>query len=335
MDTRPAICTFPSVSEAQPNPAPQVIAFLLIEDFALMSYAAAVEPLRAANLLGQRELYRWRHVAVAEDAARASNGIRVLADSRVGGPAEFDTVIVCAAGNPTRFNHAPTFAWLRELARKGVRLGGVSGGPWILARAGVLGGYRCTVHWEHLPAMAEAFPQLDLHRTLYEVDRDRMTCAGGVAPLDMMVELIERDHGHDLAAGVAEWFLQTEIRQGGAAQRMKARERFGVSNERLLRALAFMEANLEEPASKARLAEAAGVSVRQLERLFAQHLTTTPSDHYLGLRLDRARTLLRQTTMSVMETAVATGFVSPSHFSRAYRARFGRSPKAERATPTR
>jgi transcriptional regulator GlxA family with amidase domain len=183
--------------------------------------------------------------------------------------------------------------------------------------------------------MAEAFPQLDLHRTLYEIDRDRLTCAGGVAPLDMMVELIERDHGHDLATGVAEWFLQTEIRPGGAAQRMKARERFGVSNERLLRALAFMEANLEEPASKDRLAQAAGVSVRQLERLFAQHLGTTPGEHYLNLRLDRARTLLRQTTLSVMGAAVATGFVSPSHFSRAYRARFGKSPKAERATPGR
>jgi transcriptional regulator GlxA family with amidase domain len=323
------------VSDSTADRPPQVIAFLLIEDFALMSYAAAVEPLRAANLLSGRELYRWRHIAVTEDTAKASNGVRILADTRVGEAADFDTVIVCAAGNPTLFDHAPTFAWLRDLARRGVRLGGVSGGPWILARAGVLGGYRSTVHWEHLPAMAEAFPQLDLHRTLFEVDRDRLTCAGGIAALDMTVELIERDHGHDLAAAVAEWFLQTEIRRGGAAQRMKARERFGVSNERLLRALAFMEANLEEPATKTRLATAAGVSVRQLERLFAQHLATTPSEHYLGLRLDRARALLRQTTMSVMETAVATGFVSPSHFSRAYRAKFGKSPKAERATPVR
>jgi len=314
---------------------PQVIGFLLIGDFALMSYAAAVEPLRAANHLSGRELYRWRHVAVDDETARASNGVRILADARVGDDASFDAVIVCAAGNPALFDHAPTFAWLRDLARRGVRLGGVSGGPWVLARAGVLKGYRCTIHWEHLPAMAEAFPQLDLHRTLYVVDRDRLTCAGGIAALDMLVEVVERDHGHTLAAAVAEWFLQTEVRSGGAAQRMRARERFGVSNEKLLRALAYMEANIEDPASKEQLAAAAGVSVRQLERLFSQQLGITPTEHYIGMRLDRAKTLLRQTTMSVMETSVACGFVSSSHFSRAYRARFGNSPKAERAAPVR
>ena len=295
-----------------------------------MSYAAAIEPLRAANLLSRRDLYQWRHVSVDGEAVRASNGGRVLADNKVGDEAGFDTVMICAGGNPALFDHTPTFAWLRELARKGVRLGGVSGGPWILARAGVLAGYRATVHWEHLPAMAEAFPTLELRRTLYEVDRDRLTCAGGVAALDMMVELIERDHGHALAASVAEWYLRTEMRSGSASQRMQARERFGVSNEKLLRALAYMDAHLEEPASKAQLAAVAGVSIRQLERLFAQHLELTPTEHYLRLRLDRARTLLRQTTLSVMETAVACGFVSTSHFSRAYRARFGASPKSER-----
>jgi len=311
---------------------PQVIAFLLINDFALMSYAAAIEPLRAANLLSRRELYRWRHVSVDGEAAQASNGGRVVADSRVGDAADFDTVMVCAGGNPAVFDDAATFAWLRKLAREGVRLGGVSGGPWILARAGVLRGYRATVHWEHLPAMAEAFPGLDLGRTLYEVDRDRLTCAGGVAALDMMVELIERDHGHALAAAVAEWYLRTELRSGSAAQRLQPRERFGVSNEKLLRALAYMEAHLEEPASKETLAAVAGVSVRQLERLFVGHLGATASEHYLRIRLERARTLLRQTTLSVLETAVACGFVSPSHFARAYRARFGASPKAERKT---
>ncbi len=197
----------------------------------------------------------------------------------------------------------------------------------------MLQGRRATVHWEHLPAMAEAFPALDLRRTLYEVDRDRLTCAGGIAALDMMVELIEHDHGHTLAAAVSEWYLRTELRSGSAAQRMPARERFGVSNEKLLRALTYMEARLEDPASKETVAAAAGLSGRQLERLFAQHLGATPTEYYLRMRLDRARTLLRQTTLSVLETGVACGFVSSSHFSRAYRARFGKPPKAERATP--
>lgn len=307
----------------------QTIAFLLIDGFALMSYAAAIEPLRAANLLSGRELYRWRHVAVDGGSAEASNGVRVIADQKVGDKAAFDTVMVCAGGNPALFEDAATFAWLRDLARTGVRLGGISGGPWILARAGVLRGHRATVHWEHLPAMAEAFPILDLNRTLYEVDRDRLTCAGGVAALDMVVELIEGDHGRALATAVADWYLRTEMRSGGTAQRMQPRERFGVSNEKLLRTLAYMEAHLEEPANKSQLAAVAGVSVRQLERLFAQHLGATPAERYLQIRLDRARTLLRQTTLSVMEAAVACGFVSPSHFARAYRARFGVSPRAE------
>ncbi len=317
-----------------PTDQPQVIGFLLIDDFALMSYAAAIEPLRAANLLSRRELYRWRHISIDGEAATASNGGRVMADHRVGDDAGFNTVLVCAGGNPARFEHAPTSAWLRGLARKGVRLGGVSGGPWLLAKAGLLTGYRATIHWEHLPALAEAFPTLDLSRTLYEVDRDRLTCAGGIAALDMVVELIERDHGHALASAVAEWYLRTEMRSGGSAQRMQARERFGVSSEKLLRALAYMEAHLEEPVSKQRLALIAGVSIRQLERLFSQHLHTTPAEHYLKIRLERARGLLRQTTLSVMETAVACGFVSPSHFSRAYRARFGQPPKTERAAPS-
>jgi transcriptional regulator GlxA family with amidase domain len=295
----------------------QVIAFLLIDDFALMSYAAAIEPLRAANLLSGRELYRWRHVAVSGPSAQASNGGRVLADSQVGDAAPVDTVMVCAGGNPALFEDAATFGWLRGLARRGVRLGGVSGGPWILARAGVLQGYRATIHWEHLPAMAEAFPDLDLKRTLYEIDRDRLTCAGGIAALDMMVDLIAQDHGGALGAAVGEWYLRTEMRSGGTAQRMQARERFGVSNEKLLRALAHMEAHLEEPATKAQ------------ERLFVQHLGQSPAEHYMQIRLDRARTLLRQTTLSVMEAAVACGFVSPSHFARAYRARFNRSPRDE------
>jgi transcriptional regulator GlxA family with amidase domain len=177
--------------------------------------------------------------------------------------------------------------------------------------------------------MAEAFPELDLKRTLYEIDRDRLTCAGGIAALDMMVDLIAQDHGGALGAAVAEWYLRTEMRSGGTAQRMRARERFGVSNEKLLRVLAHMEAHLEEPASKTQLAAVAGVSVRQLERLFVQHLGQSPAEHYMQVRLDRARTLLRQTTLSVMEAAVACGFVSPSHFARAYRARFNRSPRDE------
>jgi transcriptional regulator GlxA family with amidase domain len=309
---------------------PNVVGLLLVDDFSLMSYAAAVEPLRAANLLSGRELYRWRHVAVAGDAAQASNGGRVMADTRVGEDDRFDTLLICAGGNPALFEDRATFAWLRALARRGMRLGGVSGGAFLLARAGLLTGYRCTAHWEHLPALAEAYPDLDLQRALVEIDRDRITCAGGVAAMDMMVELIAHDHGRALAAAVADWYLRSEIRAGASPQRMALADRLVVKDERLLRALALIEARIEDPPAPAELAEAAGLSRRQLERLFVKELGLTPGERSLQVRLDRARTLLQQAGLTVAETGAACGFASPAHFSRAYKARFGSSPSGRR-----
>lgn len=318
-----------------PRRAPQKgapsIGFLLVPGFALMSYASAVEPLRAANRLASRELYRWRHISIDGRPAEASNGATILCQHRIGETVKLDLLLVCAGGNPASFAHEPTLRWLRALAHAGVTIGGVSGGPYILARAGLLRGYRFTLHWEHIPALAEEFPDLAVSNTLYEIDRDRLTCAGGIAALDMMHALIEADHGHRLASAVSEWFLHSQVRLGSGPQRMTLRERFGVTHPRLLRVLERMEARIEEPASRAALAAVAGLSPRQLERLFQAHLGSTIGGHYLGVRLERAQTLLRQTTMPVLDVAVACGFISASHFSRSYKARFGRSPRAERA----
>jgi transcriptional regulator GlxA family with amidase domain len=306
--------------------------FLLLPGFPLMSYASAVEPLRAANHLGGRPLYAWRHIA-ADARVSASNGIDIAADDRVGDPVQLDALFVCAGGNPALFRDPATLGWLRSLARGGVLLAGMSGGSYVLARAGLLDGFRCTIHWEHIPAIEEEFPALDIRRTLYEIDRARVTCAGGIASLDMMLALIERDRGRELAAEISDWYLRTQPRPGGGPQRMALRERYGVSNDRLVSALALMDRTLEEPLSGTALAAAVGVSRRQLERLFADHLSTTPQRHYLAIRLDRARSLLRQTTLAAAEIAVAVGFVSTSHFARAYRRRFGRSPRADRRGP--
>lgn len=313
------------------GPAPAHVGFLLIPDFALLAYASSIEPLRAANRLSGRELYRWSHVSIDGCPAVASNGVDIRADFGVGEEVRFDYLFVCAGGNPAAFQHAPTFAWLRQLARRGVRLGGVSGGPYILARANVLSGHRFTIHWEHAPAFMEDYPELDLRRSLYEIDRDRLTSSGGTAPLDMMHAVIAREHGSELALSVSEWFLQTHVREGAGPQRMPLRERLGIAHAPLLRVIGRMEQNLENPVAREELARTAGVSLRQLERLFRLHLGRSLGEHYLGLRLDRARDLLRQTSLSVLETGLACGFASASHFSRAYRARFSHSPRAERA----
>jgi transcriptional regulator GlxA family with amidase domain len=315
-----------------PDGRPHTAGFLLLPDFALLSYACAIEPLRAANRLSGRPLYAWRHVAIDGASARASNGIEIKAGHGLDDEFHVDTVLVCAGGNPAQFRDRRVSRWLRGLARRGVRLCGVSGGPYALARAGLLTGHRCTIHWEHFPAFAEEFPELDATRSLFVIDRDRLTCSGGTSALDMMHALIEQDHGHELAAAVSDWFLQTEIRAGSGPQRMALRQRFNVSNERLLRALGDMESHLQEPASRGELASRAGVSVRQLERLFSSHLGSTMRAHYLQTRLDRARILLRETAMPVIAVAVATGFASPSHFTRSYRQAFGVSPRQERGS---
>ncbi|WP_439500143.1 GlxA family transcriptional regulator [Bosea sp. (in: a-proteobacteria)] len=319
-----------TLSDGGSEAAPTHVGFLLIPDFALLAYASAIEPLRAANRLSGRNLYRWSHVSIDGAPAPASNGVDIRADFGVGEEARLDYLLVCAGGNPAAFQHPATFAWLRQLARRGVRLGGVSGGPYILARANVLGGYRFTIHWEHAPAFIEDYPNLDLRRSLYEIDRDRLTSSGGTAPLDMMHAVIAREHGSELALAVSEWFLQTHVREGEGPQRMPLRERLGVSHAPLLRVVGRMEQNLEAPLSRGELARTAGVSLRQLERLFRLHLGRSLGEHYLGLRLERARDLLRQTSLSVLEIALACGFSSASHFSRAYRARFSHSPRAER-----
>lgn len=320
---------------ATPVDRVQVTGFLLLEGFALMSYASAIEPLRAANILARRRLYEWRHISVTGEPARASNGVAVAADAQVGDNSRLDALFVCAGGSPAAFDHGPTLAWLRALSQRGVRIGGISRGPYVLARAGLLDGHRCTIHWEHAPALAEEFPDLDIRHTLYEIDRDRLTCAGGIAALDMMIDQIERDHGAKLGAAVSEWHLRTQVREAGSSQRMTLSERFGVASEKVLRALAYMEARLEEPASVEELARAAGSTVRQLQRLFVQHLGHTPMRQYLLLRLERSQVLLRQTAMPRTEVALACGFASPSHFSRAYKAHFGWAPREERLPSAR
>jgi transcriptional regulator GlxA family with amidase domain len=306
------------------------VGFLLVPGFALMSYAAAIEPLRAADLLSGRELYRWWHAAPGGKPVLASNGVAILPDCGTTKEREADLVFVCAGGNPATFDDKSTFAWLRRLARKGVTIGGISGGPYVLAKAGLLDERRATLHWEHLPAFREAFPGVTVVPSLFEIDGNRITCSGGISALDMMVALIERDHGRQLAASVGDWFLHTHIREGFGPQRMDLRYRLGVADEKLLVVLRAMEVSIETPRPRAALARAAGISLRQLERLFHRQIGHGIHAHYRWLRLERARQLLRETTLPVLDVALATGFASASQFARAYGKAFGEPPSRTR-----
>ncbi len=317
-----------------PARATRTIGFLLVPGFSLLSYSAAIEPLRAANLLAEAELYRWVHVATAGPTVAASNGVAITADARVGDRLALDAMLVVAGGNPSGFSDDGTLAWLRLLSRRGVAIGGVSGGPYLLARAGLLDGYRCTLHWMHLPAFLEEFPGLRPSMALYEIDRDRLTCAGGIAAFDMVAAMIETEHGPALATSVREWFLQG-YRPADQPQRLSLVERHGAHSAPLLRALEAMERRLESPMGRADLARVAGLSVRQLERLFTSQLGATIGDVYRGLRLERARVLVRESTLAITEIAAACGFQSASHFSRRYKERYDTSPLGERRAQAR
>jgi len=319
---------------ARPNPERITrIGFLLIPGFALLPYASAIEPLRAANVIADRVLYEWHHLTPDGGEVEASNGLMVTPDWAWHQAPELDWLIVCAGASAVSFREPATLRHLAALARHGVRMGGVSAGPVVLARAGLLNGYRFTLHWELAAGFTEEFPELDLRRCLFEIDRDRLTCSGGAAPLDMMHALLAQEHGTALAMAVSDWFLQTEVREGGHPQRMSLSERFGVRNPALLRVLAHMDSHIEHPGTRAELADVAGVSLRQLERLFRANFGVTPGAYHLRLRLEHARMLLRQTGMSIVEVAVATGFSNASHFAHAYRGAFGRTPSSDAAQP--
>ena len=309
---------------------PYRIGFLLVPGFALMSYSCAMEPYRAANTLSGRELYRWKHVSPDGKPVAASNGVAIVPDQGLETPLDVDDLFICAGGNPTLFNSAATLAWLRAQSRRGTRMGGVAGGPVILGRPGLLDGYHCTMHWEYIPAFRESFPNHAVTSTRYEIDRNRCTSAGGTAAFDMMLSLISRRHGRELVSAVSEWFLHTRLGLSPEPQRMSLRDRYGVSHAPLLSVLEHLEAAPEDAPSRRNLAESAGISVRQLERLFQSNLGCTIGQHTASLRLERARMLLRQTSLSVLEVAVASGFNSAAHFSRAYRGRYGYPPRSER-----
>jgi transcriptional regulator GlxA family with amidase domain len=310
----------------------QTLAVLLVEGFALMSYASIIEPYRAANALAERQLYRWLHVSIDGRPVRASNGTVIAPDQGLKEKLVCDTLFVIAGGNPAGFSDAKTLTWLRRQAARNITLAGVSGGPFILAKAGLLNDHRMTIHWDHWPAFVEAFPLLQVESSLYVIDRKRVTCAGGIAGLDLTVELIEREQGHALASQVSEWLIGAKPRAAEAPQRQSLRDRYGINDDRLLRVLAEMEVAVEDTRSRDALARVAGLSVRQLERLFVNLLGRTLHQTYLDIRLKQSDQLLLKTGLSITAIALSCGFRSSSHFSRVYHEAFHQAPRTRRAT---
>jgi len=304
--------------------------FLLIPQFSMVCLGTAVEAMRQANRQAREQLYDWILITHDGAPARPSCGLELTPVKAIGEVEACANIVAVGGLDSHLFGDRKTLSWLRRLARQGANIGAMSTGSHLLAQAGLLDGYRCTIHWEDLEAFAERHPDLDVTGEIFEIDRSRFTCSGGTASLDLMLHHIGVRHGHELAAKVSEQYMHERIRDRHDHQRMNLRSRFGVAHPKLVAVIQRMEENLEEPMSRAALARDVGLSTRQLERLFRKYLKRTPTRFYLEFRLDRARLLLRQTTMSVLDVALACGFVSASHFSKCYREHFGRTPGEER-----
>ena len=311
----------------------QKIGFLLMPDFSMIAFTACIEPLRAANRLSRKPLYEWQTLSVDGESVTASNKVTITPDNACVNAHDCDVIFVCAGLRPARFLDQSLRGELRGFSLRGTHLGAVCTGSEALAYAGLLTGYRCTIHWENIETFKEVYPSLNITATLFEIDRNRYTCSGGTAPIDMMIHGIKLDHGEVLALNVAEQLLHNFIREPHDNQRMAIEHRTGIHHPKLLASIGYMEVHIEQNMSLEKLAETVGLSLRQLERLFKTQLNTTPGKYYLNLRLERARHFLRQTKMSVTEISLATGFNSASNFSRSYRTHYGHTPNHER-TPT-
>ena len=284
--------------QAAPIETPQTVAFLIVPQFSMLAFVSAVEPLRVANRLAGRELYRWVVVSRDGKSVTASNGMSLLADHRLDSKLDLALAVVCAGFEPERNFDRATRKWLTGLNSRSVDLGAIDTGSFFLAWAGLLDGYRATTHWEGLDSFREAFPKVEAESGLFVIDRNRLTCAGGTAALDMMLHLISLQHGHRLAAAASEQFIHARIRPPNDRQRMEPPARQGVTHPGLAQALSLMEQNLEDPLDAAALAKRAGLSLRQLERLFHRHFSMTPHRYYLDLRLQRARALLQYSDLA-------------------------------------
>lgn len=307
------------------------VGLLLLDGFAMMSYASTVEPMRAANLLSGKNLYTIEHLCSNDSNAISSGGIKFEPSMKLSEATNLDILFVISGGNPSTFKSDSIFAVLRKLSTRDIILGGVSAGPYILACAGVMKDYRMTVHWEHASSLIERLPDLLFARSLYVMDRDRITCAGGTAPLDMMHALITNHHGDQFARDVSDWFMHTEVRPARGQQRAGLVERHNTNNPAIIKTIEVMENHLADPLTLNQLANLCNLSTRQLNRNFTKHIGVGTMQFYTDLRLSHAKRLCEQTTLSITEIALATGFSSISYFSSKFKNHFKVSPSKARS----
>ena len=322
--TRPATRTHPDGDQ------PKRFVFVLLNNFTLLCFSAALESLRIANRMAEREIYTWRIIGEGGEVAYCSAGTGFKLDGDLDEVGRDDTIMVCGGIDVQAATSKRLLGWLRREARKGPSVAGLCTAAFSLAKAGLLDGKRATIHWENQDSFTEEFPEVELTKSVFVVDDKRLTTAGGTSSIDLMLKLIADDNDEQLANAVADQLIYSSIRTDQDTQRLSVPTRIGVRHPKLSQVIQIMEQNIEEPISPSILAKDVGMSTRQLERLFRRYLNRSPKRYYMELRLQKARNLLMQTDMSVINVALACGFASPSHFSKCYRAQYNTTPYRER-----
>lgn len=311
---------------------PRRFVFVLLENFTMLSFAAAVDCLRLANRMSNKKLYSWLVIADGGGPVQGSTGIGIQTDGDLGELHRDDTLILCGGADVQAATTKKLLNWVRRETRKGVTAGGLCTAAYTLAKAGLLDGKRATIHWENQDSFSEEFDEVELTKSVFTIDNNRLTTAGGTSSIDLFLQIIASDHGEELASAVADQQIYNSIRTDQDTQRLSVPTRIGVRHPKLSQVIQMMESNIEEPVSPSILAKEVGMSTRQLERLFRRYLNRSPKRYYMELRLQKARNLLMQTDMSVINVALACGFASPSHFSKCYRSHYETTPYRERGT---
>ena len=304
--------------------------FVLLNKFSLLSFASALDSLRIANRMANRDIYSWTLVGEDGDLVKCSAGTTFKLDSELRELQRDEVIMICGGVDVQTATTKRVLNWLRREARKGLKIGGLCTAAYTLAKAGLLEGKRATIHWENSDSFSEEFDSVELTKSVFQVDGNRMTTAGGTSSIDLMLKIIADDFGEELANAVADQMIYSSIRTDQDTQRLSTPTRIGVRHPKLSQVILMMEENIEEPISPSILARDVGMSTRQLERLFRRYLSRSPKRYYMELRLHKARNLLMQTDMSVINVALACGFASPSHFSKCYRAHYNTTPYRER-----
>jgi len=306
--------------------------FLLLDKFTMLSFASAIEPLRIANRVAGTTIYRWALAGENGREATCSNGASFKLDMGLEEVERDDIILVCGGIDVQKSTTKPVLNWLRREARRGATMGGLCTGSYSMAKAGLLDGKKATIHWENQDGFLEEFEDVRLTKSIFVMDGNRWSTAGGTSSLDLILKVVAVDHGEDIANTVADQLIYSTIRTDQDTQRLSIPTRIGVRHPKLSQVIQMMEGNIEDPMSPADLAEEVGMSTRQLERLFRRYLNRSPKRYYMELRLQKARNLLMQTDMSVINVALACGFASPSHFSKCYRSHYNTTPYRERGT---